>query len=91
MTEAEWLEATYLGRMLVFIGDRGSGRKLRLFRCACCRRIWHRLQDGRSRQAVEAAEKYADGILGKGDLQTAWQAAVAAASGASLAATAAKA
>src|SRR5262249_34744592 len=35
-------------------------RKLRLFGCACCRRLWPLLDD-RSRRGVEASEQYADG------------------------------
>ena len=27
-------------------------RRLRLFACACCRRIWHLLDEGRGRRAV---------------------------------------
>lgn len=65
MTEAEWLACTELHPMLEFLRDRVSARKLRLFSCACCRRIWHLIssQDC-ARKAVEAAERYTDGLLG---------------------------
>src|SRR5262245_6634951 len=45
MTEAEWLACTDPEQMLRFVYGRVSNRKLRLFACACSRRIWHYLTD----------------------------------------------
>lgn len=63
MTEAEW-EASNSPRGMIyaFMGGGLGDRKLRLFACACCHRIWHLLTDPRSRRAVEASEQYADEI-----------------------------
>lgn len=41
MTEQKWLVCDDPARMLAFVRDRTSGRKMRLFACACCRSIWH--------------------------------------------------
>jgi hypothetical protein len=69
MSEAEWLTATDPGPMLEYLRDKVSDRKLRLFACACCRRIFHVLTD--SRHAVELAEKYADGHATLAELESA--------------------
>jgi hypothetical protein len=71
MTEAEWLACTDPKPMLEFLRGRASERKLRLFACACVRRVWHLLADARSRRAVEVAERYADGQADAEDLRLA--------------------
>src|SRR4051812_12119425 len=60
MTEQEWLECADPTPMLEFLRGTASERKLRLFACACCRRIWHLLPHAAARVFVEVAEQYAD-------------------------------
>ena len=61
MFEARWLAcAADPEPMLRYMLGKTGDRKLRLFACACVRRIWPLLQDERSRTAVEMAERYAD-------------------------------
>lgn len=78
MTEADWLACIDPDQMLAFLRGKASNRKLRLFICACCRHIWHLLNDERSRKAVDTAECYADGLASKGTLKASQSAALAA-------------
>jgi hypothetical protein len=61
MTESEWLKSNDPDAMLEHILGWTSERKLRLFACACCRRIWALLKKEQLRHAVETSERYADG------------------------------
>ncbi len=68
MTEAEWLTCTAPEPMLEFLYSRERNeRKLRLFVCACCRRIWHLLDD-RCRNYIEVFERCLDGLVGRKEL-----------------------
>jgi hypothetical protein len=58
--------------MLDFLKGRTSEKKLRHFACACCRRIWPKLSDKRSRNAVEVAEHYAEGVASEEELRFAY-------------------
>jgi hypothetical protein len=83
MTEAEWLACAEPRRMLLFLlGDnylrvqdveafpacKGSDRKLRLFACACYWSIRHLLPNPLAQEAVEMAERFADGLAAMNDL-----------------------
>src|SRR5947208_3126926 len=58
-----WLTEDNPRALLEYLHDRSllKPRKDRLIACACCRRAWPFLTDRRSRRAVEAAERFADG------------------------------
>jgi hypothetical protein len=74
MTERGWLECTHPERLLYYLQnlcERVSERKLRLFGCGCCRRVWHLLKEERHRRAIEIVEQYADGHLTDEDLESA--------------------
>src|SRR5947209_1272916 len=75
MDEADWLSSTDPQAMLDFVRgtDWAGERKLRLFAVACCRRIWSLVGDGRSRHAVEVAERFADGLSAGAEVAAAWE------------------
>lgn len=62
MTEEEWLAGGDPRGLLEFLRGKTSDRKLRLFACVCCRRAWHLLAEEGSRTALDAAERFADGL-----------------------------
>jgi hypothetical protein len=69
VTEAEWLDAKYPLVLLYNAGGLISDRKLRLFACACCRRI-----PGLPEVVLPALlvlERHADGLLGQAEIQAA--------------------
>jgi hypothetical protein len=79
MTEEEWLggQSCCYEEMLDFLGDWISLRRRRLFACACVRSVGGHLQDERSRNAVEVAERYADGLANGDELADAYANAMA--------------
>jgi hypothetical protein len=72
MTEQEWQNASEPQAMLECLQKYGavSERKLRLFAAACSRRMWDWI-DALGRAAVEAAERFADGLAGPEELRAA--------------------
>ncbi len=76
MTDDEWLDAANLTWLLKALRTTVADRKLRLFGVGCCRRVWYLLADEHSRQAVEIAERYADGLVSHIELVAAHQQAV---------------
>jgi hypothetical protein len=79
MEEVEWLAGSDPAAMLSYLEAHASGRKLRLFACACVRRYWGLLRWPRPREGVEAAERFADRLAGAAELEEARQRAEAAA------------
>jgi hypothetical protein len=79
MTENQWLtEKRHTQGMLWCLKSAGKvtrtklgKRKLRLYACGCCRLIWDQLQDRRLRDAVEIAERFAEGQATKEELEAA--------------------
>jgi hypothetical protein len=70
VTEAEWLACTDPQKMLEFLRGKASDRKLRLFACACVRRVWHRLGEVAAPTEIEASERFADGQSSRNELRS---------------------
>ncbi|QJW95627.1 hypothetical protein [Frigoriglobus tundricola] len=58
----DWARCVDPEILLDFVGSRLSDRKLRLFGCACFRRVWDHLASPDVKRIVELAESYADGL-----------------------------
>jgi len=78
MTEAGWLESNKLEAMLEHLDGKVSERKFRLTECAFLRHFWGLLTDGRSRAAVEVAERFADVLANRSELDAVYAKAEAA-------------
>jgi hypothetical protein len=70
MTEEDWLTCEDPAPMLDFLRGEASERKLRLFACAACRRVWDDMGEVWSREAVEAAEQFADGLMSEREVES---------------------
>ena len=70
MTEEEWLACDNAKAMVDSLKS-PSCRKLQLFTCACCRRIWSFIAEPRQR-AIEVAEQYADALVTRAEFNLAY-------------------
>ncbi len=69
-TKAKWLRSKNLPEMLSWVSvTHTSSRKLQLFVCACCRSIYDILRVMVLREAIDNAEKYADGQISEDDFR----------------------
>jgi hypothetical protein len=75
MTEEEWLTGSDPKSMLLCLLSKGSDRKLRLFACACCYRVWDLITEVPDRKAVETSLLYADNLVSVEELADATHAA----------------
>jgi hypothetical protein len=71
VTEAEWLACADPYPMVRAVVDMVSERRLRLFVCACVRRLLDLDAAPECRRAVEVAERFADGLATEQELQAA--------------------
>lgn len=69
MNEQESLSFTDPQKMLLEMRGIASDRKLRLFACACCRRIWMRWGEAEAPEDVEISERFADGDVSREKLR----------------------
>lgn len=62
MTEADWLASNDYELMEEFLGARATERKSRLLACACCRLLGKFIGHPAAAQAIDAVERFADGV-----------------------------
>jgi hypothetical protein len=62
MNEQNWLACTDPQPMLGFLWTTASRRKRALLNCGCLRQHWEQITDTETREAIEQAERLADGV-----------------------------
>lgn len=75
MPDSDWSLQTSVAVLLRQLAGGAEPKRLQQFACTCCRRVEHLLRDGRSRRALEVAERFAAGQANEHDLLAARQAA----------------
>lgn len=90
MTEEEWFSTTDLWEMLKYVQPHCGERKMRLLAVACCHVLDDLFEDQLIRDALEAAELYADGHIEESILNEWSQKATEASEGLGLSLTAPK-
>ena len=77
--ETAWVSCQAPRILFLDFEDRGKqgliSRELRLFACACCRHVSKLIEDERCWQAVDVAERYADGNASRDELKAAYDSA----------------
>lgn len=71
-TAQAWLDSAAPQSLLWALKGKLLPRRRRLFAVACCRRWLPDMIDPESRHAVEIAEHYADGRVGEGEMESAY-------------------
>jgi hypothetical protein len=74
-TEQAWLNSTTPQSLLLTLKGKRLPRQRRLFAVACCRRWLQEMLDPESRHALEVAERYADGLADRDELEAAYRTA----------------
>jgi hypothetical protein len=75
MADTDWPWRTPVAVLLRQLAQGADARRLQQFSCACCRRVEHLLGDGRSRRALDVAERFAAGQATEDELRAVRQAA----------------
>ena len=84
MTAKKWVVPPDPDRWLTILEDKGwhcTERRTTLFKVGCCRRVWRVFTDPRSRNAIDMAELFADGLITRREMDLSLQAARAAIEG----------
>jgi hypothetical protein len=74
-SERSWLSNTTPQALLAVLHGKRMPRLRRLFAAACCRGVLDAIIDQECRLAIEVAERYADGLASREDLDEAYRAA----------------